>query len=153
MSTREQLPARRLTEALTDVVRRARLPGADQIEAATGIRVDAAGAVILARLDPDTEPGVRLSELAAGLGLDLSTVSRQIPPLEDAGWVIRRPDPHDRRASLVHLTPAGVDASRRIAAYRTRLVSQLVADWSAADVDHLAVLLDRLAAALLEQRP
>lgn len=149
MSTREQLPARRLTEALTDVVRHARLPGADQIEAATGIRVDAAGAVILARLDP--EPGVRLSELAAGLGLDLSTVSRQIPPLEQAGFVTRRPDPDDRRASLVHLTPAGVDASRRIAAYRTRLVSQLVADWATADVDRLAVLLDRLATALVER--
>lgn len=150
MTTREQIPARRLTEALADVVRHARLPGADQIEAGTGIRVDAAGAVILARLDP--EPGVRLSELAAGLGLDLSTVSRQIPPLEDAGFVTRRPDPDDRRASLVHLTPAGVDASRRIAAYRTRLVSQLVADWTAADVDHLAALLDRLATALVEQR-
>jgi DNA-binding transcriptional ArsR family regulator len=80
----------RVAESLAEVVRHARLSGADELEQAIGLRVDAAGAVILARLRPDTD--TRLGDLADRLGLAPSTVSRQLPPLETAGLVARRTD-------------------------------------------------------------
>jgi DNA-binding MarR family transcriptional regulator len=49
----------------------------------------------------------RLSEIALLRGVDQSVVSRQIHELQAKGLVCRRPDPVDRRASLIKLTPSG----------------------------------------------
>ncbi|MFJ6367946.1 MarR family winged helix-turn-helix transcriptional regulator [Streptomyces virginiae] len=53
---------------------------------------------------------VRQSELIKALGLDPSTVTKMLQRLEQSGHVRRRPDPADRRASLVEAT----DASREL---------------------------------------
>jgi DNA-binding MarR family transcriptional regulator len=53
------------------------------------------------------EGELRLGELAARRGVCQSVVSRQVGELEARGLVARRPDPADRRAGLVRLTPAG----------------------------------------------
>jgi DNA-binding MarR family transcriptional regulator len=139
----------RISECLATIVRRVRLPGADELERAIGTRIDAAGAVIVARLDPSG--GTRLSDLAARLGLAPSTVSRQLPPLEAAGYVTRQPDPDDGRASLLYLTATGVGVSERIATYRTTRVHDLLADWSDRDRDVLADLLERFTVSLVEE--
>ncbi|MER7761587.1 MarR family winged helix-turn-helix transcriptional regulator [Streptomyces sp. NPDC097619] len=47
---------------------------------------------------------VRQSELIKAVGLDPSTVTKMLQRLEQAGHVHRRPDPADRRASLVEAT-------------------------------------------------
>src|SRR5690349_3009588 len=61
-------------------------------------------------VDPSTFPlakalmcheAMRVSDLAARIELDASTVSRQIKQLEDKGIVERTADPADGRASLV----------------------------------------------------
>jgi DNA-binding MarR family transcriptional regulator len=49
----------------------------------------------------------RLTEIALLRGVDQSVVSRQISELQAKGLVCRRPDPADRRASLIRLTPSG----------------------------------------------
>jgi DNA-binding MarR family transcriptional regulator len=49
----------------------------------------------------------RLGWLAAQRGVSQSVVSRQVGELEARGLVVRRPDPADRRAGLVRLTPTG----------------------------------------------
>lgn len=136
----------RVSESVADVVRHARLPGADELEQAIGLRVDAAGAVILARLQRDT--GTRLSDLADRLGLAPSTVSRQLPPLEAAGLVARRTDPDDGRVSLLHLTDAGRDAAERITAYQASRIATLLRDWPQQDIAAFADLLDRFVTAL-----
>lgn len=59
----------------------------------------------------------RLSHIAELRGVDQSVVSRQIGELQARGLVCRRPDPTDRRASLVRLTPEGhgvLDRARRM---------------------------------------
>lgn len=143
--------AQRIGDCLATLVRHARLPGADELERAIGLRIDAAGAVILERLDPLV--GTRLRDLADRLGLAPSTISRQLPPLEAAGYVTRQPDPDDGRASLLQLTPAGTDAAARIAAYRSTRVTTLVDTWTEQDVAHLADLLERLVHALVDDPP
>lgn len=87
----------------------------------------------------------RLSELAADVGLDISTVSRQVRALEHTGWVARTADPDDRRAARLELTPAGsaaLDAAvdRRRTAMRAATVA-----WTDKDRQTLATLLTRLA--------
>src|SRR4051812_26042128 len=48
-----------------------------------------------------------VNRLAQTLGLDGSTVTRQVAALADRGFVNRRPDPDDGRAIVVSLSPAG----------------------------------------------
>ncbi|GHH85262.1 hypothetical protein GCM10018793_52580 [Streptomyces sulfonofaciens] len=50
---------------------------------------------------------LRISELAARMGIALSTTSRMIDLLEGLGWTERRPDPADQRASLISLGRQG----------------------------------------------
>jgi DNA-binding MarR family transcriptional regulator len=70
----------------------------------------------LVRLLGETER--RLSDLALLRGVDQSVVSRQIAELQAKGLVCRRPDPADRRASLVRLTPSGQDLLARVGELR-----------------------------------
>src|SRR5438445_12216293 len=56
----------------------------------------------------------RLTDLAAALWLDKSTVTRQVATLEAAGLAQRVPDPSDGRAALVGLTDQGRDVLSRV---------------------------------------
>ncbi len=56
----------------------------------------------LVRLGP-----IRQKRLAADLCLDKSTTSRVVDSLERKGYVIRSPDPGDRRAFLLEVTEKG----------------------------------------------
>ena len=59
---------------------------------------------------------VRATDLADHVALDLSTISRHLRSLEDAGFLTRSPDPDDRRASLLSVTDEGLvflDHARR----------------------------------------
>jgi len=56
--------------------------------------------------------GTRLTDLAAWAGMARPSMAQLVDELEADGLVKRRPDPTDRRAKLVALTPAGWDAIR-----------------------------------------
>ena len=56
---------------------------------------------------------IRLTELAARLGVGKGTLSRQINALEVLGLVHRDPDPSDRRAAQISLTEEGSAGSTR----------------------------------------
>ena len=87
----------------------------------------------------------RLSEVAETLGLDLSTVSRQVTHLRQRGLLTTAPDPSDGRSQRLNLTDDGLAELR---SHRRQLVATLVmrlADWDDAEIDQLARLLDRLA--------
>jgi DNA-binding MarR family transcriptional regulator len=80
----------------------------------------------------------------ARLGLDKSTVSRQVANLVDLGLVDRAADPVDGRAQV--LTPSA-EGSARLARIREARRARWEADlndWPAADVAALGELLGRL---------
>ena len=52
-------------------------------------------------------PGIRMSALAARLGVGLSTVSGNVDRLTEMGLVARHDDPADRRQVVVSLTDQG----------------------------------------------
>ncbi len=60
--------------------------------------------VVLARIDRNE--GVRQGELADILDLQPITLTRLIDRMCDSGLIERRPDPNDRRAKRLYLTPA-----------------------------------------------
>ncbi|MBI1379215.1 MAG: MarR family transcriptional regulator [Frankiales bacterium] len=56
-----------------------------------------------------SEDGSRLTELARGANMTPQAMGELVDELEDLGYVVRRPDPRDRRAKLITLTPRGRD--------------------------------------------
>jgi DNA-binding MarR family transcriptional regulator len=92
---------------------------------------------------------MRATELAHAVFSDRSTISRQVAHLVDVGYVERRPDQADRRASHLALTAAGaraLDACRQV---RDAQLAHLTRDWLPADRRALALLVDRLAGELI----
>ncbi len=105
--------------------------------------LDGAAYGLLALLE-DTGP-LRASDLVAKLGLDKSTVSRQVASLVDLGLVDRAADPEDGRAQVLTTSAEG---SRRLQhireVRRARWESDLAGDgWELEDVSTLASLLHR----------
>ena len=60
--------------------------------------------VVLMRLD--RSEGLKQSELAEVLDLQPISLTRLLDRLADTGLIERRPDPNDRRANRLYLTPA-----------------------------------------------
>jgi DNA-binding MarR family transcriptional regulator len=107
--------AAELIEVLRDVIAQGRLArhlvDADAARADLPFALHTGQAVLLRLLADGGEQ--RLGVLACALELDASVVSRRVTVLEEAGLLVRRADPEDRRAQLVVLTDAGAEALRR----------------------------------------
>ncbi|WP_369135121.1 MarR family winged helix-turn-helix transcriptional regulator [Modestobacter sp. I12A-02662] len=92
----------------------------------------------------DDAGALRASDVVTRLGLDKSTVSRQVASLVDLGLVDRAADPADGRAQVLSIS---VEGHRRLAqlrdARRARWEADL-SDWAPHDVATLAELLGRL---------
>ena len=88
---------------------------------------------------------LRLTALAEIACLDASTASRHVRTLEAAGYVERRPDPADGRATLIAIAEGGRELMRRGIEARARHFEAALADWPQADRDALPRLLARFA--------
>ena len=64
----------------------------------------------------EAAPGGRVLDLAQDLGISPGGASKLVDRLVGAGLVTRAPDEEDRRASRLHLTPAGGRATRAASA-------------------------------------
>ncbi|OIH95470.1 MarR family winged helix-turn-helix transcriptional regulator [Curtobacterium sp. MCBA15_001] len=87
------------------------------------------------------------TELAGYLGLTSGAVTNMVDRLTDAGLVERRPNPSDRRGSLIMLSPAGEDV---IAGARKRYATVLREVSASTGVDLTSVFND-VATGLLQQ--
>ena len=135
----------RLTAGIARLLRSGRHLSARAAESLHG-ELPSFGLALLLPLERDGEQ--RCSALAAQAGVDVSVVSRQVASLERAGHVERRPDPHDGRASLIGLTPAGAAAVAQTRAVRSEWAAEALADWTEDEAARLSELLERLAADL-----
>ncbi len=107
-----------------DVMRRARCD------------LPASSAWLLARI---AEAGpVRPCALATFLAVDPSTVTPKLQRLERERLVHRAPDPSDRRAALVQVTPHGVRLLDRLHRARQRLLLELLRDWTPLEAQQAA---------------
>ena len=96
--------------------------------------------------------GGRLTDVAAGLGVAVPTVSRQVRQLEDLGLVVRTRDPIDGRAILLEVTEVGVDALQRMRVEWRKTVAEILEPWPQKDRELLGELLERFVLELLALR-
>ncbi len=64
----------------------------------------ASHSAVFAQIRPE---GSRLTQLARGANMTPQAMGELVDELEDLGYLERRPDPTDRRAKLIVLTPRG----------------------------------------------
>jgi DNA-binding MarR family transcriptional regulator len=82
-------------------------------------------------------PGIRMSELATGLGIGQSTVSGNVDRLAEMQLVVRHEDPADRRQVVVTLSDRGHQVLEQFQDLGAQLMRELLASL---DQDELAAL-------------
>lgn len=87
---------------------------------------------------------IHAGALAAMLYTDKSVISRQVKILEDMGFVERRADPTDRRASFLAATPEAIERVNEVRAADQANLYRSLRRWGEDDVRRLAELLERL---------
>jgi DNA-binding MarR family transcriptional regulator len=102
-----------LDTVFTDLVRvetRVYNAVAERVKAEAGV---GAGYFELLRYVRD-HPDARVADLASAFAIGVGTTSKIVDRMEKEGWVERRPNPANRRSSLLTLTPAGESAVSRV---------------------------------------
>ncbi len=101
-----------------------------------------ASALLILRLLQRRSP-LTVSELADALRLHPSTVSTQLRPLTDQGYVRRAVDVSDRRVAPLSITARGRRALAKVEQIGADEWRTVLSDWSARDRHMLAELVDR----------
>jgi len=113
--------------------------------------MDRAAYLLLNRLDRIGPMGVKA--LAAGMGIDSSTVTRQVAPLVDAGLVTRTSHPEDGRAVVLKLSPRGAARLEQVRSSRRDLMALVTKEWSDEERETFCALLTRFNTELLAIHP
>ncbi|MFJ8657885.1 MarR family winged helix-turn-helix transcriptional regulator [Streptomyces sp. NPDC093795] len=108
--------------------------------------MDRAAYLLLNRLDQEGPMGVKA--LAAGMGIDSSTVTRQVAPLVDTGLVKRTSHPEDGRAVVLQLSPRGLARLEEVRSSRRQLMVEVTDGWTPDERESFCTLLTRFNTAL-----
>jgi DNA-binding MarR family transcriptional regulator len=85
-----------------------------------------------------------MSDLSAALAVPLSTATRTMDWMVEAGYIERVLDPNDRRLVRVALTKTGKQLYQTINEYIQRHAEELLRDFSAQEREQLITLLQKL---------
>jgi len=113
--------------------------------------MDRAAYLLLNRLDKVGPMGVKA--LASGMGIDSSTVTRQVAPLVDSGLVTRTTHPEDGRAVVLELSPHGSTRLEQVRSSRRELMALLTDGWSEDEKETFCMLLTRFNQAMQGIQP
>ncbi len=94
------------------------------------------------------ESGCHSRELAATTQLDPSTISRAVAALVAQGLVAREPDPHDGRATVLILTPAGRSALADALQWFGGELDRAFAGWTPGEIASFSQALHRFTTAV-----
>ena len=134
---------RAINELIDIITAAARSPRQrDRIARATGLPLTIASIGALRVVEQGNSPSA--TEVAHKLGIDPSTVSRQLRPLEEQGLVTRTVDDSDRRVTRLSVTAAGRRALERVERSAIDTLASALESWSADDRALLAQLITRL---------
>jgi DNA-binding MarR family transcriptional regulator len=98
---------------------------------------------VLLRCIANNDEPMRAGALAECLRSDPSTVSRQVAALVKDGYLERHADPDDGRASLLVVTERAKDLLVQHDQIRLEHFARVVGDWSDADLEAFAGMLER----------
>ena len=59
-------------------------------------------------LNIDMVEGTPSTQLGPNMGMESTSLSRSLNKLEESGYITRKPDPKDKRKSIIHLTKSGL---------------------------------------------
>lgn len=90
-------------------------------------------------------------DLANRVGRDYTTVSRQVKKLEQAGLVVKKSQPQDKRVSELTISEEGKAMTMKIDAARQRLMNASFDGWEPEDVQALFRLVQKYAQTLMKQ--
>lgn len=85
---------------------------------------------------------MRMSEVAATLGVDASTLTRTLAPLIEYGLLRRSVAPNDRRVVIVEATAVGIEGARRIGATRREVMRAVLGRMAPERIHLLADLME-----------
>lgn len=136
-------------KALDAIVRWSHYRFLGRVAELSAVQIDRSSISILNRLY--VSGPCRVSALADYLGLDRSTVSRQVKNVERAGWVAKGPDGDDSRALRLVLTPSGRKTIVKVRGSFDDVVRELTDQLSAEERDGLARYLPSLAEVMDKQ--
>ena len=92
------------------------------------------------------KPSLSINELADIVLAKQPTVTKLVGRMQDAGWVRRSDAEHDRRQSLVSLTPAGCQKVGGLLRKARQHESRVMADFGPQEAAQLKATLQRLIA-------
>ena len=109
---------------------------------------------VLARLD--RFEGLKQTELAEMLDLQPISLTRLLDGLAENGLIERRPDPEDRRAKRLYLTPGARPLLERLSELGENLMATALAGLQPADINallaHLATVKENLRQAVARKQ-
>jgi DNA-binding MarR family transcriptional regulator len=79
------------------------------------------------------EQGLTAGEIGKRLALDNATVSGVLDRLSDAGWIIKKNDPLDKRAVRVYLSPKALTQESSLIQERTNANDEILKRFSDAE--------------------
>ncbi len=94
----------------------------------------------------------RATDLAEFFNQTPRTITEAIDGLERDGLVRRKPDPKDRRAKQISITPAGLDAVTKTEPVRRGIVDQTFGSLSDGEREQLATILGKLRGSLISDQ-
>lgn len=137
-------PFRELHAALLSIVDAMNRPENDKrLVGEAGIALDRALFPLLVRIERLGPIGV--VDLAARVGRDYTTVSRQVAKLQSIGLVKRRAGSDDRRVHEAVVTPEGKVMIEALDTAREQLARKFFSKWSKQDFEDLVRLVVRFA--------
>ncbi|MFG2652751.1 MarR family winged helix-turn-helix transcriptional regulator [Streptomyces sp. NPDC048436] len=92
----------------------------------------------------DRHGSMRMSRLAELLAVDMSVTSRHVAHVADKEWILREPDPADKRSRILSLSPQGKAKVGELNDLSIQTLTHYLHDWSDDEVVQLSTLLARL---------
>ncbi|TBL77336.1 MarR family winged helix-turn-helix transcriptional regulator [Paenibacillus thalictri] len=89
-------------------------------------------------------PGITQDQMTNEAKYDKATTARAVKHLEEAGYIERRPDPKDRRSSLLYPTAKALEFAPLLQSILTEISRSLTAGLTQEETNLLAALLRKI---------
>jgi len=93
----------------------------------------------------------QIGDLAEFLGVTPPAATRNVDKLEGLGLIVRNPSAGDRRATLISVSPKGSRLVKRYEELKRARLLPVLDEFTPAELDQLAALLERFAVSVLEK--
>lgn len=107
--------------------------------------------LVLSRLH--RHPGISQSELSEMLEVERATAGRMIDRLERRNWLVRRPDPSDRRVNRLYLTAEAEGVQAEMGRIAEELLDEAMGLLDGSEREALTEMMERVKAQLLSMGP